>query len=93
MVRLLLFLILLVVAWPVFAFFGDALPGVIGNNLHIIVPIILISVAYLSFLAPIAKKNNIELAGRWASLWTLPSQSNRSFKDCRREKRLIPLIA
>lgn len=64
MVVLILFLILLVIAWPIFAIFGGTLLVVLGSNLHIIVPTVLLSVVYIAFLAPIAKRNNIKLGGK-----------------------------
>ncbi|MBB4052514.1 putative membrane protein [Devosia subaequoris] len=45
MVPLLLFLILLVIAWPVFAFFGGTLLLVLWPHLHIIVPTVLITIS------------------------------------------------
>ena len=61
MVPLLLFLILLVIAWPLFALLGGTLFSAIGASLHIIVPTALISVVFIALLAPIAKRNNIKL--------------------------------
>lgn len=65
MVVLLLFLILLVIAWPIFAIFGGTLFVVLGSHLHIIVPTVLLVTVYLALLAPVAKKYNIKLGGKY----------------------------
>lgn len=63
MVPLLLLLILVVIAWPIIAIFADTLLLALGSHLNIIIPTALIAIAYIAFLAPIAKRNNIKLGG------------------------------
>lgn len=65
MVVVLLLLILLVIAWPIFALFGAAIFATIGSNLHIIVPVILFLAVYIAVMIPAGKKYNLKLGGKY----------------------------
>lgn len=92
MVRLLLFLILLVIAWPIFAIFGGTLLVFFGSHLHIIIPTVLISVAYIAFLAPIAKRNNIKLGGKIGEALDPSKPIGPELQNMTRDKEVAPTV-
>lgn len=64
MVVVLLFLILLVIAWPIFALFGVGIFAAVGSNLHIVLPVCLFLVAYAAIMIPAGRKYNLKFGGK-----------------------------